>query len=126
MARHHRLAETSSGRHRPEMGPAAPWELQKVRRMAGVAPDIEDVSLSIADIEPDAKGVPVLLRQYLKAGGRLLGFNLDSEFSDVLDALIVADLRTASPALLERCMGASEARAFLAFHGRSEGSLRPC
>ncbi|HVP46183.1 MAG TPA: GNAT family N-acyltransferase [Bryobacteraceae bacterium] len=98
----------------------------QVRRIAGVAADIEGVSLSIADIEPDAKGVPVLLRQYLKAGGRLLGFNLDPEFSDVLDALIIADLRTASPALLQRCMGAAEARAFFAFYGRSEGSLTLC
>jgi len=48
-----------------------------------------------------------------KAGGRLLGFNLDPKFSDVLDALIVADLRTAPAALLERCMGRAEAQAFL-------------
>jgi hypothetical protein len=52
-------------------------------------------------------------RQYLKAGGRVLGFNLDADFSDVLDALIVADLRTAPIALLERCMGRAGAKAFL-------------
>jgi hypothetical protein len=75
---------------------------------------------SIADIEPDAKGVPVLLRHYLKAGGRLLGFNLDPAFSDVLDALVLADLRTAPAALLERCMGAAEARGFLEWHRRSK------
>src|SRR5262249_579175 len=86
----------------------------RIRHFASLAADIEDISLSIADIEQGAKGVPVLLRQYLKAGGRLLGFNLDPSFSDVLDALIVADLRTAPMALLERCMGRAEARAFLA------------
>jgi len=87
---------------------------QRIRRFASLAADIEDISLSIADIEHDSKGVPVLLRQYLKAGGRLLGFNLDPKFSDVLDALLVADLRTAPLALLERCMGRPEAQAFVA------------
>jgi hypothetical protein len=88
----------------------------QIKRFATLAADIEDVSLSIADIEDDAKGVPVLLRQYLKAGGRLLGFNLDPQFADVLDALIVADLRTAPIALLQRCMGRTEAKAFLDSH----------
>jgi putative hemolysin len=87
---------------------------QRIRRFAALAADIEDISLSIADIEQDSKGVPVLLRQYLKVGGRLLGFNLDPNFSDVLDALLVADLRTAPVALLERCMGRAEAKAFVA------------
>ncbi|HEV3200237.1 MAG TPA: GNAT family N-acyltransferase [Bryobacteraceae bacterium] len=97
----------------------------QIRRFATVAADIEDVSLSIADIEDDAKGVPVLLRQYLKAGGRLLGFNLDPSFSDVLDALIVADLRTAPVALLERCMGYVEARAFMGVGGAGGSACVP-
>ena len=84
----------------------------QIRNFARVAAHLEDVSLSIADIEDDAKGVPVLLRQYLKAGGRVLAFNLDPEFSDVLDALVVADLRNAPAGLLERCMGRAEARTF--------------
>jgi len=71
------------------------------------------LSLSISDIEDDGKGVPVLIRQYLKMGGRLLGFNVDPSFSHSLDALILADLRQAPQALLERCMGRSEAKAFL-------------
>jgi len=86
----------------------------QIRQFASLAAGIEDISLSVADIEADAKGVPVLLRQYLKAGGRFLGFNLDPNFSNVLDALILADLRTAPLALLERCMGRAEANAFLA------------
>ena len=90
----------------------------RIKQFATLAADIEDVSLSVADIEHDAKGVPVLLRQYLKIGGRLLGFNLDPGFSDVLDALILADLRTVRPALLERCMGRPQALAFLESHGR--------
>jgi len=88
----------------------------RIRRFAAVAADIEHVSLSIADIEPDAKGVPVLLRQYLRAGGQVLGFNVDRRFSEVLDALVVTDLRRAPRPLLERCMGRAEAQGFLDFH----------
>jgi hypothetical protein len=77
-----------------------------------VAADIEDLSLSIADIENDGKGVPVLIRQYLKAGGRVLGFSVDPNFSDTLDALILVDLLRAPLPLLERCMGRMEAQAF--------------
>jgi hypothetical protein len=55
----------------------------------------------------------VLIRQYLKMGGRLLGFNIDPSLSNALDAPIVADLRSAPPALLERCMGRPAAKAFL-------------
>ena len=66
-----------------------------------MAADIEDLSLSIADIENDGKGVPVLIRQYLKAGGRVLGFSVDPNFSDTLDALILVDLRRAPLPLLD-------------------------
>jgi putative hemolysin len=86
---------------------------QQTTRLAALAPDIEDLSLSISDIEDDGKGVPVLIRQYLKMGGRLLGFNVDASFSNALDALLLADLRNAPPAILERCMGRGAAAAFI-------------
>jgi hypothetical protein len=66
------------------------------------------------------KGVPVLIRQYLKAGGRLLGLNVDPNFCDVVDALILTDLRTAPSALIERCMRRSEAQWFLEWHARQD------
>jgi putative hemolysin len=90
----------------------ARWNPQ-IKHFAALAADIDDLSTSIADIENDGKGVPVLIRQYLRVGGRLLGFNVDPSFSHALDALILADLRTTPLALLERCMGRAEAKAFL-------------
>lgn len=83
-----------------------------IRRLASVAANIEDISLSISDIEADGKGIPVLVRQYLKAGGKLLALNVDPHFSNALDALLLADLRTAPPAILERCLGRADAKAF--------------
>jgi hypothetical protein len=45
----------------------------------GPAPrTIDELSRQIAGIEPDGKGIPVLLRQYLRLGGRLLGFGVGS------------------------------------------------
>jgi len=75
--------------------------------------DVEDLSDIISDIEPTRIGVPVLLRQYLRLGGRLLGFNVDPEFADALDGLIVVDLTRTEPRLLERYLGKTEASEFL-------------
>jgi len=80
--------------------------------------DIEEVSELISDIETDRKGIPVLLKQYLKLGGKLLGFNVDQSFSDVLDGLILVDLTRTDDRLLTRLMGEESAARFLGFHGR--------
>jgi hypothetical protein len=66
--------------------------------------------------EPDGKGVPVLLRQYLKLNARVLGFNIDPAFGDALDALMMVDLLHVQPALLTRYLGRDEAAQFLARH----------
>lgn len=80
--------------------------------------DAEDLSAVVSDLEPSGTGIPVLLRQYLKLGGKLLGFNVDPEFSDVLDGLILVDLTKTEPRLLERYLGRTEASEFLARHGK--------
>ena len=99
---------------------------EQTRRLASIASDIEDLSFAISDIEDDGKEIPVLIRQYLRVGGRLLGFNLDPHFSNALDALMIADVREAPAALLERCLGRAEARAFLTRRqpGPAPGNLR--
>ena len=78
--------------------------------------NLEDVSSFISEIEADHKGVPVLLKQYLRLGGQLLGFNVDPDFSDVLDVLIMVDLRRTDPKILRRYMGRKGASQFLSFH----------
>ncbi len=77
--------------------------------------DLDQLSDLVSDIEGDGRSVPVLLRQYLKLGGRLLGFNVDPGFSDALDGLIVVDLMRTERKLLDRYLGKSEAAEFLAF-----------
>jgi putative hemolysin len=68
----------------------------------------------IADLEPDGKGVPVLLRQYLKLQARVLSLSVDPAFSHALDALVVVDLDELDEATLGRYLGADGARTFRA------------
>lgn len=84
--------------------------------------DVEDLSDIVSDLEPTRIGIPVLLRQYLKLGGRLLGFSVDPEFSDALDGLIVVDLTKTDPRLLERYLGKAEASEFLKYQKGSHGT----
>ena len=85
--------------------------------VAALCPDIEDLGAAVADIEADGKGIPVLLRQYLKLGGSVLTFNLDREFGDAIDGLMVVDLAKAPAKTLARYMGKEESTLFLARHG---------
>jgi hypothetical protein len=77
---------------------------------------VEELSASIQDLERDGKGLPVLMRQYLKAGGQILGFNVDPRFSNALDALVLVDLRNAAPPVLDRYMGRAGAASFGGWH----------
>lgn len=83
--------------------------------------DIEDVSTLISEIETDQKGVPVLLRQYLKLNATLLSFNVDPDFSDCIDGLVLVDLTTTDQKILRRFLGHEGTDNFLKYHaGRSE------
>ena len=77
---------------------------------------LDEVSAMIAEIESDHKGVPVLLRQYLKLGGTRLGFNVDPNFSNVLDVLTMVDLRRTDQKILKRTLGSEGLEVFLAHH----------
>src|SRR5262249_15207672 len=79
---------------------------------------LDQLSEAVADIEPDGKGVPVLLRQYLNLGGRVLDFHLDRDFADVVDGLIVVDLMRTEVRLRERYLGKAGAEEFLRFQSK--------
>jgi putative hemolysin len=83
-----------------------------------IVKDPSDISELLHDLESEQKHLPILLKQYLKLGGRLMGFNLDPGFGDVLDGLIFVDLRETDPKMLERYMGKEGARSFLTHHGK--------
>jgi putative hemolysin len=78
--------------------------------------DIESVSSLISEIDSDQRGIPILLKQYLKLGGKVLGFNLDPDFNNALDALILVDLTSTDNRLLERLMGEAGVERFFDYH----------
>ncbi len=59
----------------------------------------------ISDIEADEKGIPVLLRHYLRLGGRMAAFNIDPNFGNTLDCFVVVDLHQAPLRILQRYCG---------------------
>jgi putative hemolysin len=79
--------------------------------------DLQDLADPIGDLETDGKGIPILLKQYAKLGGRLVCFNVDRNFSDVLDGLVLVDLRRTDRASLERYMGKDGVEGFRRYHG---------
>lgn len=86
------------------------------RSMCHALRHLEELSEPIIDVEADGKGLPILLRQYAKIGGKLLGFNVDRKFSNVLDGLVMVDLRKTDPLVLERYMGKESAARFRQSH----------
>jgi hypothetical protein len=60
----------------------------------------------VSELETDGKGIPVLLRHYYKLNARMLNFNVDPEFGNALDCLILVDLRETEERILGRYMGA--------------------
>jgi putative hemolysin len=79
--------------------------------------DLQDLADPIGDLETDGKGIPILLKQYAKLGGRLVCFNVDRNFSDVLDGLVLVDLRRTDRTALERYMGKDGVEGFRRYHG---------
>ncbi len=89
------------------------WEWRSILPLVR---DLEQLSQPITDIESDGKGLPILLRQYARIGGKVLGFNVDRTFSNVVDGFVVVDLRQTEPGVLERYMGREEATVFRQVH----------
>jgi hypothetical protein len=87
----------------------------------GLCGGLEELGTVVADLEPDRKGVPILLKQYLKLDARVVAFNRDPQFSQVWDCLLVVDLRRTQDALLARYMGKEGLDAYRAHHAASAG-----
>lgn len=78
--------------------------------------DLTSLEREVRELERGERTLPVLLRQYLRLGGRVLSFARDPDFRDSLDALILVDLSAAPLEALARYMGSEGLRAFLEYH----------
>ena len=53
---------------------------------------IELIDKIVRDIEMGERTIPILFKKYLQLGSHVLGFNVDHDFCDALDALMLLDL----------------------------------
>lgn len=95
------------------------------RLLAAIVRGIDDVDELVTEIEADRRGMPVLLRQYLNLNAKLLGFNIDPDFGDVLDGLVLIDITRIERTILDYYLGREGAAAFLAWNSANAGVERP-
>jgi len=101
--------------------PRTPFRIPRLRlwdhtALCNTVRQFDELAEPISDVEEDGKGIPVLIRQYAKLGGKLVAFNLDRKFSNVVDSLVILDLRQTDPAILERHMGKEGMASFRHVH----------
>ncbi|HWE49330.1 MAG TPA: GNAT family N-acyltransferase [Bryobacteraceae bacterium] len=104
-----------------EVRPRRPLHGNLIRRwetaaLCSLMSDVEDLAAPIADLELDGKGIPILVKQYAKLGGKLMAFSVDPQFGNTLDGFVLVDLTQTDPQTLSRYMGKEEARRFFAWH----------
>ncbi len=93
----------------------------KIKNLANIAlgtalPEMDDISSLVSEVEQDNKGVPILLKHYLKLNGVILCFGVDQAFSDALDGFIVVDLLRANERSLRKYMSNEGYERFIEYH----------
>jgi putative hemolysin len=82
---------------------------------AGAADTLAGFESIVRELE-GGRGLPVLLRQYLRLNGRVLAVSRDPHFADAMDALIVVDMLNMPASHLERYCGREGAANIRRFH----------
>lgn len=82
--------------------------------------DVRQLSRKVSELEPDQKGLPILVKEYVKLGGQFLAFSVDPAFQAAMDGLVVVDLDRTSSRLLSLHMGPENYQRF-----RSYGTPAP-
>ncbi|MEZ4898273.1 MAG: GNAT family N-acyltransferase [Saprospiraceae bacterium] len=69
--------------------------------MRNLGSDMASLDKLIEEIEPAHIRIPILLKQYVKQNAKFISFNLDPNFSDVLDGFMILDLKHLPVATIE-------------------------
>ena len=93
------------------------WTLDMLSELA----NIKMLGKLIGRCDP-GKAVPVLLRHYLSLNGRMVCFNIHSNFNDSLEGLIIVDARKTDHKTLNRFLGAEGLKIFLDQHKQAESA----
>lgn len=75
-----------------------PPEKFEIEDLKNTTLDIEEV---LDQLQPDHIQFPVLMKQYIRQNARFLGFNLDPNFNDALDGLMILDIKEVPPQTIE-------------------------
>jgi putative hemolysin len=109
MVRYLRCKEWSSvmARRARAKNPFRGWNLPFALKkwMRGEGRSLEEISAIVSSVEQDGKGVPVLVKHYLKLNGFFVSFSVDPDFGNSLDGLIVVDMRDMGDVYLRRYFG---------------------
>ncbi|MEM6258119.1 MAG: GNAT family N-acyltransferase [Planctomycetota bacterium] len=103
------------------VAPRNPMKRKEVRQFerrafSTVAGSLEEANELIKELEADGKPIPILLKQYLKLNGQLMGFNVDPDFGNVLDGLILIDVPSIDTRVMKKYLGEETGDAYLKYH----------
>ncbi len=105
--REHTFDEEMSQLVRAKKPPKIPKVLRGIsmKSIGETITSVDSVSAIISRFEDDEKGIPILLRHYLKLNGVFLSFNVDPAFCNAIDGLILVDLTKTEAKFMKRYLG---------------------
>jgi putative hemolysin len=68
--------------------------------LKGINNNIKTLDLYINEFQPNFS-IPVLLKKYLQMNGKIIGFNIDPDFNNCLDGLMLVHISDIPPEMLE-------------------------
>lgn len=99
-----------------------------LRAFGGEAPSellsVQHLNARVSELEPDGKGLPTLVKEYIKLGGRFLAFSVDPDFGNALDGLVTVDLLLTEERLLNLFMGPEAHATFKQAYGLPVAAAR--
>jgi hypothetical protein len=112
---HHHYDDIRAGEVKATNPQKKPRHVFWTQDMISMLSDNKVISKLVERMEGD-KGIPILIKQYLGLNGQLVSFNVDKNFNDALDGLIIVDLLKVPEKVLARYMGKEQAQGYLAKH----------
>ncbi len=85
--------------------------------IGGLVHDVEDVSTLVTGLEPDGKGLPILIKHYVRMNAKLLDFGVWKNHSNAVVGFLIADVATADQKFVRRYMGEVGFKRFREYHG---------
>ena len=96
------LARMVEPRHPPVRRTIASWT---ERELAHATAGFAQLERLVEEVERGERAVPVMLRHYLRLDARLLALNVDHDFGEAIDALMLVDLAEIDRRILRHYVG---------------------